>query len=294
MVKIALWVMVVVCVTAGVANALVGSITLANGNPVGLVNIGMCLAMGTLAIVNYKNLRRFDGSNRKAQESHTYTEAGGNMGAATNSASPAASTTPDVGAIPLESVDQAEPIRAWRGVRLDAGQYTVWLGSVNAHFGAFAADEHKATCRRQYQTFGVFMGTESQPQVHDAPGLNCKCGFYGVKDKADAYGMFVAEADFYGTVIEHEAGYRAEYQRILSVRVIRPEHCTGGFLCDGRPELVAFPPAVPIERSSLQGTHTEMRSPGPLIVCDQCASKHERVATLQQLAARLGVEVRWA
>jgi hypothetical protein len=126
--------------------------------------------------------------------------------------------------------------------------------------------------------YGITEPERKTIPAHDlAPHEECSCGFYGVKDKKDVMGnTFVAEAEFYGKVIEHEKGYRAEYQRVLSVRVKRPELCFGSFLCDGHPETVWFP-----------------KKGKPIIVCGECAASHKRVVMLSKLAGRLGVEVRW-
>lgn len=240
-------------------------------------------------ILNYKRPRRVNGSNRSTEASHSYTEAGGgaeHMGAIQSTGA----NTPATSASELESVYQTDLIRAWRGVQVVAAGHTVHLGAINAAFGSFTADEHKATCHKMYDPYRDMMAytrsiigqmtVPSPPVPHNAPGVNCECGFYGVKDKKHALGRFIAEADFYGTVIEHELGYRAEYQRILSVRVVRPSYCEATFLCEGTPELIVFPE---------QGE--------PIIACEACgtqvAIKNQRVANLHQLATRLGVEFRW-
>ena len=181
----------------------------------------------------------------------------------------------------LEVIEQSEPIRAWRGLAIALEGNNVVLNAINSTNGNFLAVEHKAVCRAsENRMFGYvpFTFTPIKPVSgkHDAPHESCGCGFYGVKDKSNAQGRIIAEVDLYGKVIEHELGYRAEYQRVLSVRVIRPVHCGDAFLCDGRPELLWFS-----KKGGIQG------------ICAECASQKKRVATLSKLAARLGVEVRW-
>ena len=192
----------------------------------------------------------------------------------------------------LEVIEQSEPIRAWRGLAIALEGNNVVLNAINSTNGNFLAVEHKAVCRASENgMFGYVPFTFTMPGLtmlgspppikpvsgkHDAPHESCGCGFYGVKDKSNAQGRIIAEVDLYGKVIEHELGYRAEYQRVLSVRVIRPVHCGDAFLCDGRPELLWFS-----KKGGIQG------------ICAECASQKKRVATLSKLAARLGVEVRW-
>lgn len=291
----------------GVGVAGIGGFLLADGKLIGLTDIAVAALNIGIAVFNFKRARRASGSDRGTEANRTYTEAGEgaeHMGNAsgisiniTGGGSFIAPISPAAGAVALESVEQAEPIRAWRGVQLLADEYTVALQAMNHMFGGFAADEQKASCRRSYNYGFNILSPQTKPDVHEAPGLNCECGFYGVKDKADAYGPFIAEADFYGTVIEHELGYRAEYQRILSVRVVAP-YCSAGFLCEGKPERVVFPPSPRLMVVNGQGTtvasvNGEPVVPNPAPACASCASKFERSATLRQIAARLGVEVRW-
>ena len=238
-----------------------------------------------------------NGSNRRTEENHSDSEANGgtsDMARTEYSTTGAGGNTPAIASTSLEKVEQLEPIRAWRGLNISAEGNNVALAAINAHFGKFLAVEHKAECHAHsndpygfysmaqlvsaytltYPNAGISQ-TVTKP-VHAAPHETCTCGFYGVKEKKDAIGIFVAEADFYGKVIEHEIGYRAEYQRILSVRVQRPDVCLGSFLCDGTPELLIFPEG---------GT--------PAVICKDCAVGQPRIASLAKLAARLGVEVRW-
>jgi hypothetical protein len=183
-------------------------------------------------------------------------------------------------------VEQLEPIRAWRGVSLNVENNTVVLGSINHNGGRFGGEEATAKCGSMvyYTSVGA--------QKHQAPGEDCDCGFYGVMNKKDAYGLFIAEADFYGKVIEHQTGWRAQYQRILSLRVVRPKFCAGAFLCDGKPELLVFTEG---SRSHMifNGPPTTQKFTQSDIMCIDCAANNEKVATIPQIAARLGMEVRW-
>lgn len=61
---------------------------------------------------------------------------------------------------------------------------------------------------------------------HDAPILECNCGFHAVKRLEDlhlGYGNAVLDVELSGRVVVHEAGYRAAHQRVLRVRV--PGRC---------------------------------------------------------------------
>ena len=213
-----------------------------------------------------------DGSDRTAETDNQYPQASGDSGPSTGGASEGTRESPG-----LEMIDQLEPVRCWRGVLIVAYGNTVTLQSISyARPGGLNPKEHQATCGN----VGSYPFERSD--YHQAPGNECQCGFYGVKGKADCYGNFIAEVDFYGKVIEHETGYRAEFQRILSVKVQRPEWCMGAFMCDGSPEYFWFPPDV-------EGKHSQ----NAVVICEDCAVTKERVTTLSKLAARLGIEVRW-
>lgn len=191
----------------------------------------------------------------------------------------------DVAPVPqpsLEVVQQQEPIRAWRGLRLCAERATVHLAPLNGQYGIFKPEDraicHAANdylCRLTYSAYAN--ARYNLPVRHEAPGTNCDCGFYAVKDESGCQGGLHAEVDLYGRVIEHDYGYRAEYQRVMCVVIPRERYCAGGFLCDQPPEMVAW-----------KGDGTM------LTTCAEHAASFERAATLGRIASRLGVEVRWA
>lgn len=204
--------------------------------------------------------------------------------------------TPEPVEIPTEV--QLEPIRVWRALDIRVEGNNVALGAMNTSFGKFLAVEHEAECKDigsllSVQILNIYGRPTIQPRTHVAPELHCKCGFYGVKEKKDCLDgtIFIAEAEFYGKVIEHDTGYRAQFQRVLAVRVERPKLCLGAFLCDGEPEVLWFTDAS--QTTSAWGGNP----PAPAVICQTCAleiaSHGGRVATLPKLAARLGVEVRW-
>lgn len=250
-----------------------------------------------LTVLNVHNARRAHGRSRSTEANSSDPEAGGgtyNMAvSALGPTFPAANGEAGTGP-GLEVVEQAEPIRAWRGVRLLAAGNTVELRSMNQDHGALIAKEEAAKCHATTPFRAALSGDRRRPE-HEAPAVGCSCGFYAVVDRADAYGTTLAEVDLYGTVIEHEKGYRAQFQRILSVRIKRAQ-CLGGFLCDATPELLAFPADKEGTRTTpVSGRRIEFaKLQEPMPVCKEHSRHFARVATLQQSAARLGVEVRWA
>ncbi len=58
---------------------------------------------------------------------------------------------------------------------------------------------------------------------HDAPQLECSCGFYCYKDRADAeqhaQGRLLAKVEIWGRLAEHARGYRAQHMKILELYV---------------------------------------------------------------------------
>lgn len=189
----------------------------------------------------------------------------------------------------IEEGTQLEPIRAWRGVVLSVANNDVTLHSINYQFGTFTPGEHEATCMAQgtgwvnqtvrYTTLSS--GELIMPEPgHEVPDVNCTCGFYAVMDKSQCQGAWIAEVDLYGKVIKHGLGYRAQFQRILSVRFPRPAHCDG-FLCDEQAEMLHFP----VDRDGSEMT--------PMGVCQGHAWTMGRCVSMSKLAGRLGVEFRW-
>jgi hypothetical protein len=60
---------------------------------------------------------------------------------------------------------------------------------------------------------------------HEAPAADCSCGFYAVSDDthlwrlgADEPELAVLDVELAGRVIEHDHGYRASHQRVMSVQ----------------------------------------------------------------------------
>ena len=100
--------------------------------------------------------------------------------------------------------DYISPVVAYRAWQLDA----YGLRSLSGepwHPGRSLA----AACRASVR------GTAHD--VHDAPQMNCTCGIYAAKSHADlrtaGYAGFGIHGEVYlwGTVVEHELGWRAQY-----------------------------------------------------------------------------------
>jgi hypothetical protein len=192
---------------------------------------------------------------------------------------------------PIEEIHQEDPIRAWRGLWLRADGPTVLV--VNGVGTPLSVGEEvRASCRQG-------------PELHSAPDWGCTCGYHAPREKAVAWnwGNVVGEVDLYGKVIECDEGYRAEYMRLLSVHIFRPSFCEGRFLCGGIPQMVVFgtevrqnltsPTYVPPTFLFDHVTDKVTRIQSLLIVCTACATGFQRSATLQQISARLGLEVRF-
>lgn len=248
--------------------------------------------------VQYRTLRRLNGSNWRTEKNHSDSETRGGASNVGGASGDTGTRTPTIATSSgLEVIQQQEPIKAWRNLKLLANGFSVYLSPLNTQFGAFRADEQKAQCHAYQMYYGI-LGSK-RPDPHDAPGLKCDCGFYAVKERTSVQpGGVLAEVDLYGTVIEHELGYRAEYQRVLSLRISQ-QYCMGAFLCEGKPGLLAFLPDQTVSSLSYGGLGspampiTQSGSLDPVPVCAKCAPKFDRVAALGQIAARLGVEVRW-
>lgn len=109
---------------------------------------------------------------------------------------------------------------------------------------------------------------------HPAPTLACTCGFYGV-DRVDVLpevtqvlaDSVVLDVEFGGLVVEHERGYRAEEQTVLTVRF--PDECA---FCTRRSSHV-----VPGRR---------WRS-----ACTRCSTRRRGALARSEATAVLGIDV---
>lgn len=182
--------------------------------------ISYVIVMAALQIYIYKLERKLYGRSRKAREDYSNTGTGsssryGAGGLAsfstrerTGESTGVTHSMPLQSIGPLEEVQQIDTIVGYKTVHVtrdDAGVYLI--SGMRDSYGI----EATATC----QAFSTMFDKK-----HKAPKLDCQCGFYAVKEKAGNYQYHVeAEVELYGTVIEHERGYRAEKQRILRLQM---------------------------------------------------------------------------
>lgn len=136
----------------------------------------------------------------------------------------------------IEEGTEDLPIKAWKVAILrtnDTGSGVVLTAA--AHTTQEHIGTQKATCVHR---------------EHEAPKRGCTCGFYAYRTVAELHrhgiisgyshksaGQVLLQCDLWGTVIEHENLFRAEYQRILSVYV--PGQCQT-FGCMNPPEGLAY------------------------------------------------------
>lgn len=124
----------------------------------------------------------------------------------------------------------------------------------SAHTGTPIVLDTDATCMKT-DPYGSFLSSYGlslsmgypvpKPVPHDAPGLECTCGFYAVTNRekvSDGYGMVDLEVELSGRVIVHESGYRAQHQRVLRASL------GGCFVC-GEPVTAI---SVNLETSAVQ------------------------------------------
>jgi hypothetical protein len=69
---------------------------------------------------------------------------------------------------------------------------------------------------------------------HEAPSKNCQCGFYAMKtrDRAEYLlerwrSLVLLKVEFYGRIIEHRDGLRAEEQEVTTMFI--PRRCSKGW-----------------------------------------------------------------
>lgn len=170
----------------------------------------------------------------------------------------------------LETVEQDQPVRAYKGIRFNTDGARLWVISHQRETDLEPGGQH-AKCLWNP------VGSYTRVEAHEVPGVNCSCGWYAWKDRGKVEpggcGLIVAEVDLYGKIIDCELGYRAEYQRVLSIQVERL--CRRGFLCDSEAEVLNFGKSGNAKPS-----------------CREHASK-TRSLSLAQVSGRCGLEIRW-
>jgi hypothetical protein len=133
----------------------------------------------------------------------------------------------------LEVVESDLPILATRVARL-------WFDGSPKRWGAlnqgtrFGVDAD-AECRRddsRYIYAALSIGSytvPTRPASHDAPSLDCHCGFYAVPSDVEPWAetadYVTLLVELSGTVIEHEKGYRAGHQRVIECQLPACQFC---------------------------------------------------------------------
>lgn len=120
-----------------------------------------------------------------------------------------------------------EPVRAWKYSYIRADTFR-FRALVYNDYDDFGASEERAKC---FCVDTFMRHPVPRPPGHPlsrAVGLGKGCGWYAMKKRPevavvnDIHGSwgykYLLEVELYGKIIEHVRGYRAEYQRVLSVR----------------------------------------------------------------------------
>jgi hypothetical protein len=122
---------------------------------------------------------------------------------------------------------------------------------------------------------------------HVPPVIGCGCGFYAFKERRDAQfelsihpGFFVIDVDLFGIGFSHKYGYRAESQRVNSLKF--PKRC---MRCKVLPARV-FVKNYKIGYGNNTWWHWSVR-------CSSCVRgvKPENRLTIEQMSQKLNVEI---
>jgi hypothetical protein len=138
-------------------------------------------------------------------------------------------TTPPIGETMeymLPERDDDEPIGAFKAARLIWKPGGLQLWPINT------GTPHQRLARFNH-------GHRRSPSDCDHAIELCSCGFYALKSRADAYGVgdnsVLLEVELGGRVVVYEHGYKAEWQRILSV--VMPGKC---YACGAPSTVLAY------------------------------------------------------
>jgi hypothetical protein len=169
---------------------------------------------------------------------------------------------------------RSEPFVGWKAMSVQIENGTILLRGM---FGSYGVDA-TATCDYDH----------SLGHGGPAPVWNCTCGFYALAEKLSTpeYGVFLAEVELFGRVIEAEHGWRASRQRVLSLRANRQCHMRGPLpvFIEG---LGAMVPECTREACGFNVMYACQLMP----ICAYHAPFG--VMTVADLQAALGTEVRW-
>jgi hypothetical protein len=199
----------------------------------------------------------------------------------------------------LPHEERTEPLRALKAAFITAVSSGLAFTPLNREFPAYDAQATAAChCRSAYSLSGGYVGgiiytmtgagyplsggggnggfsyamePPAEPVSHSRPEPASTCGFYAWRRDAPfpwEPGTWLLETDLYGHVIEHESGYRAQKQRVLSVSPV--------------PEMLCSPPFS----LALAKNANDIRA-----FCEGCAEKRGHPVSVDRLRQLLGVEV---
>jgi hypothetical protein len=120
--------------------------------------------------------------------------------------------------VPVTDSPYTEPLAVTKCLRIHMDESRVWFSGLSCRtsYGPVAVAE----CTRNDMHWQTYL---SIPALHPAdaplPVVHCSCGFYARRPglRGDDARFHSAEAELYGRVVEHEEGWRAQKQRVLSV-----------------------------------------------------------------------------
>lgn len=188
---------------------------------------------------------------------------------------------------PLRTEKQDDVIVAWKRAVFTVTPHDIVLTSpVKGH--PIEVDG-TAWCNK-----GWTRGVRDESSTHRSPDPECTCGFYAMRDRAEAeaeagnshWGNCLLEVQFFGRVIVGTRGYRAERQRIVAVHLDR-EGCAG-WLCKAEP--------VGIGRTTHAPVHSQDDEDKDFVPL--CRGHFDTWPPMDRLSmadlsSYLGLEVRW-
>ena len=182
-------------------------------------------------------------------------------------------------ALPHES--REEPVRALKAAYVLASAHGAAFYPLNKEsFPAYTAQATAQCCCRSSAAYAPYSLSTLAPLTrvstipameHQRPQTDSSCGFYAWKRDVPfpwQAGTWLLEVDLYGRVIEHDGGYRAEKQRILSVSPVPGPLCAPPFTL-----------ALGADGSAIQA------------FCEGCIEPHGHAVSPDRLRRLLGVEV---
>jgi hypothetical protein len=250
----------------------------------GIWPIGVLCVWWLKSVFKKRKGRESNGSDRGAETDYSDSEADDTESPADGAAGKPTSKALDSG-VTLPVVARDTPIVTWKQARLVRDGCDVRLLALSTDYKVRADAEASCLRKSENPIWGMPVMTLYLPYVvntgttyvHGPPGLDCTCGFYAyVHRPAPEYSIVVLEVELSGRVIEHETGYRAQFQRVLGCYL--PPRCHSGLLCDGVPVAVYF--------------GGDNKGHG---ICERHAKGDvsDLVVSLAKLSGAIGIECRW-